>query len=459
MALRRIKTVLCAVLSVIMGCFFMFAGIGCKDENGDPMKKYEVTFDYNDGSGRTHVEQVPKGYTIDAYAPTVVEGNKEIVAWSLTDGGTHYSGEVTSDLTLLGVWQEHEVVEYKTSVPDTITDRFAQITLKAASTDSGENGENGASDQSTGANVALLAGKTLRIGAGCISLTIVSDGTAVQELSILVNERTEDLFLYFNNFAYTSKAGCGLNARNDNANIPYTLHLDLKGANGIDCSGAASETEDRGADGIRAHELNITGTGSLAVIAGNGVAGKPGATAGEGQDGNDGAAGQAGGVGIVADSVALGACKLTVQGGNGGNGGNGSAGNNTDGFSLSPSGKIKDGGNGAPGGNGGAAIDTSAFNATNSTLILTGGNGGNGGAGGSAGGSNALTAGKGGNGGNGGAGGSIFATSITPTKAKTSDTFTIGVGGNGGSAGFSYDNAVLGIGGAKGADGVTNINE
>ena len=405
------------------------------------IKTYNVTFSYNDGSGRKQTISIPEGETIDAYAPVVVEGNKEVIAWSLQNGGANYGATVTQDITLVAVWETHEIVEIEEDFPETLQDGFLQLNVT---------------------DVSELAGKTMRIGANVRSVSFVGDGTTIENFSLLVNERSGDLFVHLENFSYSSLASCGFDARNENENLGYTLNLNLVGANVIDCSLATIATDPRGADGLHAHELNVTGTGSLTVVAGNGVNGSNGTP----DYGNEGTAGgtapdnaQQGGIGIVADEIRVGACTLNMFGGNGGNGGKGGNGRNVGGAGIfSQAGKYMPGGDGAPGKNGGAAIQTNSFTALNTNLTLKGGNGGNGGHGGNGGGTSSTYAGKGGNGANGGNGGSIFASPINAKLTKTENDFTVGIGGSGGNGGASAASSKIGGSGSNGSDGVTNIN-
>ncbi len=431
---------------------FLCSGVasGCDDSgqsgsqgNGENIftKKYTVTFNYNDGSGRVETVQIPEGAKIDDYAPSVLEGNREIVAWSTIDNGAHYSAEISSDLNLVGVWKEHEIVSHTDSIPTTLINRFAAIEPESAS---------------------VVNGKLLKIGANVRSLSLIGDGSIYEDFTIIVAERSENLTVTLDNFSYTSTGECAFNARNEGTNISYTLTLNLVGANGIDSSSAVHATSARGADCLHAHQLEITGTGSLSLVAGNGVNGTNG-TPDYGAEGTDGGHApnnaQAGGVGIVAESINVGACTLSVTGGAGGNGGKGGAGRNKGGSGIfGNSGKQKAGGNGAPGANGGAAIQTNSFIAANTTLHLKGGNGGNGGAGGNAGGVTWTNGGWAGNGANGGNGGSLFAGEIAAQLTKTVNNFTVGVGGNGGAGGIAVNVPERnGTAGQKGADGATNI--
>ncbi len=125
-------TAAAAALSVgLIACDGGDGGNGSSVEGGYessiPTKKYTVTFNYYDGSGRIETVQIPEGSMIDDYAPYVVEGNREIVAWSTIENGVHYSAEIHSDVYLLAVWKEHEIVSHTDELPTTLINRFATI--------------------------------------------------------------------------------------------------------------------------------------------------------------------------------------------------------------------------------------------------------------------------------------------------------------------------------------------
>lgn len=103
-----------------------------KDDETDPPAKtqYCVTLDYNDGSGRQEIIYIPEGEYVYSYAPYPVDGNKEVVSWSHTDGGSNYQAPVTSNITLYAQWKTYETAVYTNEMPSQINDRFAEVYIE-----------------------------------------------------------------------------------------------------------------------------------------------------------------------------------------------------------------------------------------------------------------------------------------------------------------------------------------
>ena len=446
------KRIISLILLLLM-FFSMFMMVGCSGEddassksnidkdNIPPIVKYSVTFDYNDGSGRKDIIQIPEGYVIDRFAPDVVNGNSEIVGWCMEKSGTQkYLGKIEAEITLYGIWEQFEVTKYGSDFPETVSDRFVEIELDGDS--------------------HALSGRALHIAPACRCITIKSDGTIYDNFSIIVNSRNNAINLIFKDFSYTSNSESAFLAVNESSDNPMKLNLCLEGINIIDSSNATWSAGARAADCIRANDIKIFGTGSLKLIAGNGKDGEDKPTADEGQNGSSGGNAQNGGYGIVADKLTVEDCMLNVYGGDGGHGGNGGNGHNTDLWmpATGSEGKYKAGGSGGNGGNGGIAIDAKSITCLRAMLVIESGDGGKGGNGGNGGGSSATFGGYGGNGGNGGVGGDLFSANesgIIITECQKE--FKVGVGGVGGAAGSSANDGKYGTKGKDGLNGKSNI--
>jgi len=393
-----------------------------------------VTFDYNDGTGRTAKVTVPAGEKISDYAPNVIGDCTEVVGWSLEVGGPDYEIAVSGDVVLYAKWQTYELVEYTAeTLSGIVNNRFVRVQFTEAD--------------------AALGGKVLRIGSDARSVQIVSDGTPHTDFSIIIHERAEDVDLSFENFSYTSKGSCAMLAEG----AGYKVCWHVKGENKIDAGAAQKEGANRGGDCVQGPDFDFLGDGTLTLIGGNGKNGVSRGQAAEGQHGDNGTDGEPGGIGMVANRVSVNGVTLNVYGGRGGHGGNGGQGNNG-----LLSGKDRNGGDGGKGAAGGAAMDIQAFSAKNATLELHGGAGGNGGAGGEDGTSSALGlfAGYGGDGGNGGAGGNVILNPITDAAITgTLKNFVVGNGGKGGAAGASHNSGKSGVSGTTAKNGVINLPE
>ena len=407
------------------------------DENGTDNEHtnhaYNVTFDYNDGTGRTKTVKVPAGERIDDYAPEEIGDCTEIVGWSIEKDGADYEIAISGDITLYAKWQTFETAVYTAqTLPNVINDKFARLELTSAD--------------------ALLSGKVMRIGEEARSVSIISDGTTHTDFSIMIHRRSEKINLCFENFNYKSDSDCAFFGEG----MGYTVVLRIIGENKIDNSAGQNATAQRGGDCVRVPSLDISGEGKLTLVAGNGKNGTDRAQAPDKCDGENGTDGQMGGIGIVADYLSVVDVTLNVCGGRGGRGGHGGQANNGDG--IFNGGKYKNGGDGGKGADGGAAMDVNAFFAKNATLELYGGAGGRGGNGGADDAMNSLYAGNGGNGGNGGIGGNVNAKSITDVSISgTLKTFVVGNGGRGGDGGTSHSSSKAGIAGRTERNGVCNL--
>ncbi len=431
----RFFVVLILALAVLLGlgaCSTRDDDPGTDDSHTNPA--CNVTFDYNDGTGRTKTVKVPVGERIADYAPKEIGDCTEIVGWSIEKDGPDYEIAISGDITLYARWQTYELAEYTVeTLPNIVNDRFAKLSFSEAD--------------------VALGGKVLRIGTDARSLSIVSDGTVHTDFSIMIHERVEDFDLSFENFNYKSESDCAFLA----AGTGYTVVWQIVGENKIDNSAGQSTTAQRGGDCVRAPSLEISGEGRLTILAGNGKNGIDQGKAADECDGANGTNGQPGGVGVVADRVSVVGVTLNVCGGRGGRGGNGGQANNGGGLTGA---KYKNGGNGGNGANGGAAMDVNSFSAKNATLELYGGNGGKGGNGGSDGALNSVFAGRGGNGGNGGIGGSVMAKSISDVSISgTLKTVVPGKGGAGGDGGASHNSSKSGLVGYPARDGASNLPE
>lgn len=422
------QTLVCALFCGTL----TFGATGC-----DKSKECSVTFDHNDGSGNVTVVKIPKGESIEEYAPVFIDGNQTIASWQTLEGKP-FSGKVKKSIHLVGVWKDFEETVTK-NIPATVTEEFVRFDVAN-------------SDYVCESNTITIASSVKR-------LSIVSaSGTTLPSWNIVVADRKRDLYMELKDVSIAPNA-CAIDAVNKETTIPYTLHINVEGNNVLNCSRAINATE--AVDGIRAHHLRVRGKtsdpagGNLLVIGGYGSSGSSGWNGSEGENGESAkSSGTNGGSGIVADSVYVEDCIFGATGGCGGRGGNGGNGNNSDGLFGS---KHRSGGNGSSGGNGGAAITTNSFTAKNAALVLAGGYGGDGGYGGNGGGSSSVFAGNGGNGGSGGNGGPIFASPISISLEKVRHEILVGEGGSGGSGGSSANGNKHGYSGSRGAQGVLNI--
>ncbi len=414
------------------------AATGGSEGSGDaettvqpPLTMYTVTLDYNDGSGKKESIKVPEGGLISEYAPYPTVDNREVLYWSGIAGGAEYTAPVTADITLYGTWQTFTPVTYTDDVPATINDRYVEVRPVGATT--------------------ALSGKILRIGPNVKTVSFVSDGTIYHDFAIMINERSTDINITFDNFAYTSLQSFGMEA---SASVrEYCVNMTVKNTCVINCASAVAGSGQNGATCIKVPNLKLSGSGTLALFAGHGRGGADKPAAPGGQHGENGESATAGGDGISAASVEVKGITLNITAGNGGKGGKGGKGTND--FPTTN----RNGGDGGRGGAGGAAILTSSFQGLNATLNLVGGNGGNGGNGGQAGGA-VNFAGSGGDGGNGGKGGNVFGMELSAYEATACiTTYTPGAGGQGGGGGDSEGTSVLdGNKGSNGQAGIVNAN-
>ena len=432
----RFFLVLCLALLLVFSLVACSSGdeddAGLDDEHNTPT--CNVTFDYNDGTGRTATARIPAGERIDAYAPKAIGDLTEIVGWSLEKEGSLYEIANAGDVVLYAQWRTYELVEYTAqNLPNIVNDRFARLQLTEADAD--------------------LGGKVLRIGSDARHVTIVSDGTVHRDFSVVIHDRVEHVDLAFENVYYTSKGNCALLAEGEG----YTVFWRVTGENTVNVGARQGNEANRGGDCVCVSELDISGNGTLTLIGGKGTNGISRGQAADERDGEKGTDGQPGGIGVVGKHVFVTGATLKVYGGDGGNGGNGGQANNGGGLTGS---KYKNGGAGGKGGAGGAAMDIDGFFAKNATIELYGGTGGKGGAGGADGALNSVFAGYGGNGGNGGVGGNVMHDPITDVSMTgTLKTYTVGTGGKGGAAGTSHNSAKSGVAGSGGKNGVLNLPE
>ncbi|MBQ8431266.1 MAG: InlB B-repeat-containing protein [Clostridia bacterium] len=77
-----------------------------------------VTFDYNDGTGKTETLEVPRGtYLTESQFPQMDDGTKRIAAWSLYSGGmSSFTEEINGDITLYASWQRYKQVTLNDTV-------------------------------------------------------------------------------------------------------------------------------------------------------------------------------------------------------------------------------------------------------------------------------------------------------------------------------------------------------
>ena len=331
---------------------------------------------------------------------------------------------IYSDTTLYAMWERYEMITYSEKVfQDVLKMKFAEF-----------------APESTDPNA--LSGKELRIGSTVKHLVLTGSGVIYDNFSILVLDRSTDLYITFNNFCYNSHKSVALGAQKMQGS--YTVTINAHGENNlIQCSGTNSD-ERRGGDCIVLPNIAMVGNGILALASGDGSSAANRPQAQQGHDGENGLNGYNGGYGINTMSMTIEDMTLYIVTGNGGRGGNGGDGNSS--FSH-----LSDGGRGGNGGNGGIAIKTNTFSATDAYIYIKTGDGGNGGSGGKSG-----ASGRGGNGGSGGNGGNGF--NIYLSDAVWKDTYTeflAGKYGYGGESGSSIYDA--GSKGSNGAEGTSNM--
>ena len=427
---KKVITTIVVVLSIVfLGACLYFSIV--YRIRGNNARVCEVTFDYNDGSGRVEIINVPKGETIENYAPYLIDETQEIIAWSSVVDGERFVSPISEDIRLFAIWSDFssEIVTYTSYVPDILTDRFIII-------------------QPQDDNV--LYGKIISVANSVKFIKFCSENIRHDDFSLIINSRVDGINVTFDNFNFSSYYFCAFDA----SNVQGCVNLNLIGENSIRCS-EVNENWNKGADCIRAKELKICGEGWLSLYAGKGIDGEDRSTAGDGKNGERGGNGQDGGCGIITDKLTIDGSSLEIVAGNGGNGGKGGNGNNTNG--LTTSGKHRTGGNGGSGGNGGHAIDTLEFFATNANLGLMAGNGGNGGNGGKGGGDSQTFGGRGGVGGNGGRGGNVFSNVVKSSNILNGIRyFMFGTGGEAGKGGSSANSSLHGVAGVTGLPGKVN---
>lgn len=97
------------------------------------MRRVKVTFDYNDGTGRTETRELDYGATLSqAELPSYVDGNRVTVGFSYSPTSTSLvAGDLTSltrDLTLYAVWDSFVTVTLHKTPSETVTVRVAERT-------------------------------------------------------------------------------------------------------------------------------------------------------------------------------------------------------------------------------------------------------------------------------------------------------------------------------------------
>lgn len=436
-----------------------------------PQQYMLVTFVWNDESQRSEERLVRKGTDICESAPAFTRFDMDLVGWSLSPSGELFHGAPQEGMKLYAIWEYENAVTYKTEIPETLEHARVVIDVRRGS--------------------RVLSGRKLSIGSTCKELIILSDGRDVDDFSITVSERSEDLSLRFTDLRFTSYSGHGIGASNyDTAD--YAVTVSVSG----ECSVALRE------DGWRAElpcgsclsipRLSLCGDGSLTVAGAdrtrregdrlyNGVNGgyaifaesltvrditlsALGGNAGSGNTEKVNFYGGDGGDAVFASEFTAVHAKLILTGGIGGASGVGTHGEKTE-FSNSQE-ICEDGHMGTVGGRGGHGMNVGTFTAKNSELLLTGGKGGKGGNGGSGGSgyggdsfASVILCGDGGRGGWGGEGGyGAFAGVFTAENSLLLLTGgNGGEGGNGGSAGDTYRSVfgpdVVGGTGGKGGTG------
>ena len=82
-----------------------------------------ITFDYNDGSGKTETLEVPQGTRLTASQfPQMDDGTKRIAAWSVYSGGLNqFDEEIHGDITLYASWQKYKTVTLNDTAGQTAT--------------------------------------------------------------------------------------------------------------------------------------------------------------------------------------------------------------------------------------------------------------------------------------------------------------------------------------------------
>lgn len=399
------------------------------DDVGSKIEYCTVTFDYNDGSGRTREVSVPKGAKPDTYFPFVMEGNKKINLWHEEGKSVMFNQVVQSDITLIGEWTTYEIVTYNDFFPEVINDSCAIV--------------------EPGYSATALKYVTVKIGKDVQSIVFRSSGVKYEKFDIKLESRSTPLAITLENFSYVSDDDVALDLVNGSTRYSK-VYLDLIGDNTIECDAPSGTC-------ILANDLAISGDGSLTLFAGDGTDGASYGTAGENRDGDPGGRGANGGVGIKAGALTVTDSTLVAHGGNGGKGGNGGNGNNSDGLTFEY-GKRRRGGDGGVGGNGGHALHVESFRAENATISLYGGDGGLGGNGGTGGGVSSTFSGNGGDGGNGGHGGdALHCRMQNVTILNCSSIGNGGFYGPGGAGGFDGDKEGRGYDGKNGSPGSSEM--
>lgn len=259
------------------------------------------------------------------------------------------------------------------------------------------------------------------------------------DFCIVVNSRTTNLYVEFNDFNYQAKSGeIGLDATNVIGE--QKVYLLIKGSSSI--KGGKGKNGNAGTS----YNYNSAVKDAKANNGGTGENGKKGCEA------------------IVANRLYISIfehSKLTLTGGNGGNGGSGGNGQGSKYTGIGQAGHAGNGGNGGSGGHA-LVINQSLSIENKGECRLIGGSGGNG-ANGGHGGENKDTGtfdradhgGNGGNGGHGGTGGSAIYAKSTDVEIKVADNVIVvksGIGGNGANGGDGGSSCKCEFQSSKGGD-------
>ena len=380
------------VFACLLCVMFVLALTSCGLFN----KVYNITLDYNDGSGET--ESLVLKTKEDRTLPKKIVGEKIVEGWYTNPECTvKYDEENSDNMTVYAKWRSMNKVMFTADSSNSINDEYVIIE-----------------------NPSTVIDRPLRITEKCYILEIKGDGKVCENFSINISDRKDDLCIKFDSFEATGTD----NDIISNYSANFTLHIENKGVSRI------RNVNSTGGNALNVTNVKIYGTGTLSFTGGNGASGGSGRNGADAEHGENGQSGAKGGSGIVTKNLVVEDVELTVYGGNGGIGGRGGNGNN------GTVGKHKNGGRGGTGGMGGTALITENIEVINCRILCQGGNGGNGGDGGNGGGDSKAFAGEGGNGGDGGSGGYGLVYNQL-NKVDSYEKFAGGNGGNGGAGGKS----------------------
>ena len=202
-----------SLLLPLCGCSDFYDMIGVGDfawqvhQMLHPAQHCTVTFDHNDGSGIVEKRTVPTIKDVSERAPCLTKENLEHRGWSLTPYGEIFSGYPEEGMTLYAVWHDPTLTVYKDRIPEALREERVRIDVRG--------------------DPSVLEDRILYVEGGCKELTILSNGTEIENFSIYINGREEDLSLNITDLCFTFEGDCGIQTAMGIEE--YTVAIDVSG--------------------------------------------------------------------------------------------------------------------------------------------------------------------------------------------------------------------------------------